>query len=162
MNALARMLKLSIKVTNEMGVIWQHQFYKSQFFCKIYNICSYVDNILSKYKMKFIPKNIDYVICDRWVNDIVIDLGTETHDVNFLETKWHEWFQKLLPENSLQFLIERNKEDILKCRIENQVDPNFPFRYELYTKLHDKQNIIVIDNSDTIKNSVNQIKNYLF
>lgn len=34
MHALARLLGLSVHVQNEMGVVWQHQFYKSQIFCR--------------------------------------------------------------------------------------------------------------------------------
>ena len=42
MNALARTLGLSVKVNNEMGTVWEHRFYKSRLFCKMYIICSLV------------------------------------------------------------------------------------------------------------------------
>lgn len=44
MNALARVLGLSVKVHNEMGDIWEHRLYKMPWFCKLYVWCSYLDN----------------------------------------------------------------------------------------------------------------------
>ena len=44
MNALARILGLSVKVHNEMGDIWEHRLYKMPWFCKLYVWCAYLDN----------------------------------------------------------------------------------------------------------------------
>jgi thymidylate kinase len=162
MNALARLLGLSVKVTNEMGTVWEHRYYKSKLFCKVYIICSYLDNLISKYKVKRISSDeYDFVICDRWINDILIDLGAESKSMDFLDSKWYNRFQNILPIGTKQFVIERKKEDILDCRIENQVDPNFPYRYQLYTKLALKKEVFTIDNSGTISSSVEQIFNKL-
>lgn len=158
MNALARILGLSVKVNNEMGTIWEHRFYKSRLFCKIYIICSYLDNQISKFKVKRISSDeYDFVICDRWINDILIDLGAESQMMEFLDSKWYLRFQSILPVGTKQFLIERKKEDIIDCRIENQVDPNFPYRYQLYNELSKKEEVYVIDNSGTLDKSINQI-----
>lgn len=162
MNASARILGLSVKVHNEMGTVWEHRFYKSRLFCRIYVICSYLDNLISKFKVKRISiDEYEFVICDRWINDILIDLGAESRVMNFLDSQWYNRFQSILPENTIQFLIERRKEDILDCRIENQVDPNFPYRYQLYSYLATKKEVHVINNSGTIENSVEQIIKYL-
>lgn len=40
MNALARLFRLSVKVHNEMGKVWEHRLHKSRLFCKIYIYCS--------------------------------------------------------------------------------------------------------------------------
>lgn len=162
MNAVARILGLSVKVHNEMGTVWEHRFYKSRLFCRIYVICSYLDNLISKFKVKRISfDQYELVICDRWINDILIDLGAESRVMNFLDSQWYNRFQSILPENTIQFLIERRKEDILDCRIENQIDPNFPYRYQLYSQLAIKKEVHVINNSGTIENSVEQIIKYL-
>tara|TARA_B110000114_G_C15092499_1_gene399401 strand:- start:1809 stop:2435 length:627 start_codon:yes stop_codon:yes gene_type:complete len=158
MNALARVLGLSVKVTNAQGTIWEHQFYKSKLFCKLYIICSYLDNLISKYKVSRISANeYDFVICDRWINDILIDLGAESHNLDFLDSNWYKRFQNILPNDTLQFVIDRKLNEILECRLENQLNPEFSFRYKLYNKLSQKENILSVDNSGSIKDSVEQI-----
>jgi len=158
MNLLARLFGLSIKIQNEMGTVWQHQFYRSKTFCKIYVWCSYFDNWISRLKVTLISSNkAGIIICDRWINDVLIDLASESHDLDFLDTKWYKRFQNLLPGNTQQFVINRELDEILGCRIENQLNPDFPFRYKLYNKLSQKANIITIDNSGSIEDSVQQI-----
>ncbi len=160
MNALARLLGLSVKVRNAMGEVWEHRLYKNRWFCKIYVWCSYIDNLIAR--RKALVLDADYVICDRWVNDILIDLGAECRMMDILEGKWFERFQKILPENSIQFVIVRNKEDIINCRVENITNPDFPYRYALYEKLMQKSMVHVVDNSETVKNSVKQIFKQLY
>ena len=53
------------------------------------------------------------MICDRWINDILIDLGAESRSTGFLESKWYSKFQNILPIGTKQFVIERKKEDLL-------------------------------------------------
>ncbi len=159
MNALARILKLSVPVSNEFGNVWEHRFYKSSLFCKIYIFCSYLDNYIAKNKVR--KFKTDYIVCDRWINDTLIDLGAECRIENLLESKWYSRFNKLRPENSIQFVIDRKKEDIIECRIENRTNPDFPYRFKLYEKLKRKENVITIDNTGTIECSVSQIMNHL-
>lgn len=155
MNALARLLGLSVKVHNKMGNIWEHRLYKKKWFCKLYVWCSFFDNIIAKRKVTKLKSN--FIICDRWINDILIDLGAECRFDNILESKWYKKFHSIIPSNSYQFVIIRDRQAVIDCRIENQVNPDFPYRYSLYQKLLKKENIYVIDNSGTIKNSVQQI-----
>lgn len=99
----------------------------------------------------------DYVICDRWVNDILIDLGAECRYENILDSKWYEKFHNLLPSNSFQFVVNRNLEDVLDCRVENHTNPDFKYRFELYKKLMKKDDVCTVDNRGTINDSVSQI-----
>lgn len=155
MNALARALGLSVKVSNEMGNLWEHRLYKCTWFCKIYILCSYLDNYISRYRV--LKLKGDYIICDRWINDILIDLGAECRMSNILRSKWYNRFHQLLPRNSFQFVVIRSKEAVLDCRLENHVNPDFPYRFDLYQKLAKKKDVLVVDNSKTIADSVNQI-----
>ena len=159
MNALARIMRLSVKVHNEMGEVWEHRLYKNRAFCKVYIWCSYIDNMIAKKKVY--REKADIVICDRWVNDILIDLGAECRFNKILESKWFARFQAMLPQGTKQFVIQRNVEDLLACRIENNTNPDFKYRLELYQKLAKKEYIIAIDNTGTIANSVEQILKYL-
>lgn len=155
MNMLARMMGLSVKVHNAFGDVWEHRLYKNRLFCKVYVWCSYIDNVIAR--KKALKLDADYIICDRWVNDTMIDLGAECRIDDILDSKWFGKFQSILPENSFQFVVVRNKKDVVDCRVENTTNPDFPYRYALYEKLIKKRNINVVDNTGTIVESVEQI-----
>lgn len=155
MNMLARVMGLSVKVHNAFGDVWEHRLYKNRLFCKVYVWCSYIDNVIAR--RKALKLDADYIICDRWVNDTLIDLGAECRMNDILDSKWYERFQNILPEDSFQFVVVRNKKDIIDCRVENTTNPDFPYRYALYEKLMKKQEVNVVDNSGTIADSVKQI-----
>lgn len=159
MNALARLFNLSVKVHNEMGTIWEHRLYKSPLFCRLYVWCSYIDNKIARRKVMTLKA--DYVICDRWINDIIIDLGAECRISNILERKWYKRFNKILPPNTYQFVVKREINDILDCRIENHTNPDFKYRFALYLELMRKDNITIVDNTGSIEDSVKQIINEL-
>ena len=99
----------------------------------------------------------DYVICDRWINDILIDLGAECRFDDILDSKWYRKFHAILPKNSFQFVIIRDRQAVLDCRVENHANPDFPYRFALYQKLTKKDDVNVVDNTGTIENSVEQI-----
>lgn len=155
LNALARLFRLSVKVHNEMGEVWEHRLHKCPLFCKLYVWCSYVDNKIARKKVMAL--NSDYVICDRWVNDILIDLGAECRFGDILDGEWYRRFHDILPENSFQFVVKRNLEDVLGCRIENHTNPDFKYRFAFYQRLMKKNDVFEVDNTGTIENSVNQI-----
>lgn len=155
MHAIAKFTGLSKKEETAMGKMWIHYFYKSKLFCWFYIRCSYIDNWFARKKpMKF---STDYVVCDRWINDIVVDLASETHLANLIETKWYGRFQELLPLECKQFVIVRSKKEVLKCRVENSFNPAFEMRYELYQQLSTLPNIVKIDNTGYIEDSIKQV-----
>lgn len=161
MHAIARVLGLSVKVHNEMGDVWQHRLYKSQLFCSLYILTTYLDTWVSRLKYNKAAKGKDVVICDRWLTDILVDLATKTHRKDFLDSKWPKRFMKILPKNVLMFVVIRNTEALIDCRLENRVDPDFRFRLEIYKELYKKDYVTVVDNNGTIPESVNQIINKL-
>lgn len=161
MHAMARLLGLSVKVHSEMGETWQHQFYKSPIFCDLYIITTYIDTYLSKIKYNRAAKGYDIVICDRWITDIIVDLATKTHRSHFINGKWAKRFLKILPENALLFVVYRETQDVVDCRLENKVDPDFQFRLDIYKRLLGKNFIHPVDNRGTISNSISQIKEVL-
>lgn len=157
MHAIARVLGLSIKVHNEMGDVWQHRLYKNQVFCSLYIISTYIDSWISRLKFNKIAKGKDIVICDRWIPDILVDLATKTHRTDFLDSKWPKRFMKILPSNTHMFVVVRNIEILMDCRLENRVDPDFRFRLGIYEDFCRKDFVIVVDNNGTVENSVKQI-----
>lgn len=161
MHALARISGLSVKVHNEMGDVWQHRFYKSSFFCRLYILATYFDTLISRLKYNRAAKNADIVVCDRWITDIIVDLATKTHNPKFLDSKWAQRFFKILPDNARLFVVHRDLQSILDCRIENQIDPDFKIRLNVYSELLKKDYINAVNNQGTVADSITQIKKIL-
>ena len=159
MHAIAKLIGLAYKEKTEMGEMWLHRFYKNKLFCWCYIRCSYIDNWMARKKpVRMAEKEgLDYVICDRWVNDIIIDLGSELHKMDILASKWYGKFQNLLSKDSYQFVVIRDKKDVLDCRVENSFNEAFGYRYALYEKIVNKPNIHRVDNTGTIENAINQV-----
>jgi thymidylate kinase len=157
MHALARFLKLSVKKPSYRGQSWFHEFYRSELFCALYIRMTYVDTVIGYLKFRFrLFSNINaqYIICDRWVPDVLVDLAVKTHREDFLDTIWYHRFMNLMPRNATKILIVRNTNELVSCREENAEDPDFVFRNRLYQKLQQKPEINVIDNNGSIDSTV--------
>lgn len=159
MHAIAKVTGLAYKQKTEMGEMWLHRFYNNKLFCWFYIRCSYIDNWFARKKPVMLAKRqqLDYVICDRWVNDIIIDLGSETHKTDILSSKWYHRFQALLPEESYQFVVIRNRKDVLECRVENTFNEAFGYRYDLYQQIASKPEVYLVDNTGSIDSSIQQV-----
>ena len=162
MHAFARISGLSCKVKNEMGDVWQHRFYKSRMFCKVYILSTYLDSWISRLKYNRVAGKSDVVICDRWITDILVDLATKTHDISLINGKWARRFINIMPKQHRLFLIFRNIDSLLECRLENRVDPDFNFRLKVYETLMTQPFIFPVDNNGTIDNSVKQVKEKIY
>ena len=55
------------------------------------------------------------------------------------------------------YVIVRNTEALMDCRLENRVDPDFQLRLDIYEKLCKQGYVSVVNNNGTIANSVKQI-----
>ena len=159
MHAIAKVTGLAYKQKTEMGEMWLHRFYNNKLFCWFYIRCSYIDNWLARKKPIGLAKaqKLDYVICDRWVNDIIIDLGSETHKTDILSSKWYHRFQTLLPKESYQFVVIRNRKDVLDCRVENTFNEAFGYRYDLYQQIVNMPEVNLVDNTGTVESSIQQV-----
>ena len=159
MHAIAKVTGLAYKQKTEMGEMWLHRFYNNKLFCWFYIRCSYIDNWLARKKPIALAKaqKLDYVICDRWVNDIIIDLGSETHKTDMLSSKWYHRFQTLLPKESYQFVVIRNRKDVLDCRVENTFNEAFGYRYDLYQQIVNMPEVNLVDNTGTVESSIQQV-----
>lgn len=161
LHALARLSGLAVKEKTEMGVVWQHRFFRSRLFCKVYIYSTFIDTIISKVKLFIAGRNNpDVIICDRWITDIIADLAVKCHDTAFLDSKWAKRLLNLAPKDALFFVIDRKREDVLSCRLENRVDPDFELRYSVYQEMLKKSFVFKIDNNNTISCSVGQIFYY--
>ncbi|WP_188109783.1 thymidylate kinase [Pseudohalioglobus sediminis] len=163
-HALCRLVGLSKRYDSIQGKVWRHEFYKSQSFCSIYIFLTWLDTWLGRFKITWRLRgiNVDVVICDRWVNDILIDLAVDSRRDKFLESRWRDWFQRILPDNAQSFLITRHVEDVLGCRPECRDDPDFEFRQRAYRQLQESSpNLIVLSNDGSIEQAVNTLLDQL-
>lgn len=157
LHMLAKVIGLtSVVVTPERKYCF-HAYYKSKIFSKTYIILTYIDTLLSKRKIYETEKhnNYDYLICDRWIIDTLVDLRAKTQ--SHYNSKWDMRFFKILPPNSKQLVIVRSEQDILKARAENLADPEFKLKNHLYNEYANTKGIYKIENTGTIDESVHQL-----
>lgn len=123
----------------------------------------FLDTLLASIVKVYIPTKVfkRTVICDRWIPDILIDIEIDTGKRNFKETLGGKLFTRLLPSQTLLLHINREKELIKHCRLENTVDKNFEKRFKLYNEFNSCQKFCIIDNNGDINSSIEQIERFM-
>ena len=147
----------------EKSRVGYHNFYKSKIISWLFIILTYIDTLAVSIIKVYLPAFISNktIICDRWVYDIVIDLEIDTH-IDFTKGSFFpKSFKRLLPKNSLYFLIQRDYEKVRQVRDENMNDRNFSKRYGLYLKHSSEPDINVVDNNGSLEESINQVLNII-
>lgn len=161
-HGLCRIIGLSKSYNTKLGKVWRHEFYRSRNFCKIYFLLTYIDTWIGKVKLLQQLKNrkVDLIICDRWILDIVIDLAVKSRNINLLNSRICSLFFGLYPKNLTQYIVIRNFNDVLNCRIENQEDPDFLLKFNCYQKMSQLKDCIKIYNNSSIEKTVEQFIKY--
>lgn len=160
MHAFARIVGLTKRYSSASGFVWRHEFCRSKVFCSLYIPATWFDTLFGRLRLEFRlqHKEVDVVICDRWVNDILIDLAVDTQREDFLSTNWVRRFRSIQPKGTRNFLIVRASDAILESRPESREDPNFIFRLNMYKSLSAlPQMVETIDNDTTIDAAVMKI-----
>lgn len=163
-HAFCRLVGLSRRRDSAQGKVWRHEFYRSQMFCSLYIFLTWLDTFLGRLKVAWQLKKIDagVVICDRWVNDILIDLAVDSRRAGLLEGCWNKRFQRILPEGTKSFLIVRDTAAVLGCRPECQDDPDFKFRQDMYKQMQKMLgSVIVLSNNGSIVQTVDNLLAHL-
>ena len=140
-----------------------HNFYRSKFISWLFIFLTFIDTFAASVCLVYIPlffsKKI--IICDRWVFDIMVDLEVDTHIGFTNHSLISKIFKMLIPKNCKYFLIFRNIDKVRNTKDESIRDKNFPVRYELYLSHSTDPLVRLINNDDTLENSVHQIINQL-
>jgi thymidylate kinase len=163
-HGLCRLVGLSQRQQTSQGRVWRHEFFRCQLFCSLYIFLTWLDTGFAKIKLAWQLKNkdVDVVICDRWVGDILVDLAVDSRREGLLDGKWYRHFTQLLPKRAKQYMIMRNKEKLLACRTENREDPSFAFRLEMYDRFVGKKHkVVIVDNNGAITEAVDHIMDEL-
>ncbi len=140
-----------------------HEFYKSKVISWLFIFLTYVDTLLASVFCVYVPACVfgKVVICDRWVLDILVDLGVDTRRPVDLSSFWVRSFLALIPGGAKCFVIERDSSLVEKARSEHQLDKNYPRRFELFEKVSAFPIAIPVDNNSSIEKTVRLILNLL-
>lgn len=163
-HAMCRLVGLSRRYPSSQGSIWRHEFYRSQAFCSFYILLTWLDTWLGRWRMARRLRNgkPQVVICDRWVNDILVDLAVDSRREELINSQWYSRFQRILPPGAKQFVITRGDAEILACRPECREDPGFAFRQTMYRRLCEMPDaVIVINNDGTVEQSLGHLMTHL-
>lgn len=156
-HGLCRLVGLSRRQQTKKGDVWRHEFYRCQMFCSFYIFLTWLDTWLGRFRLawRLRSRQVDVVLCDRWINDILVDLAVDSRRENLLDSQWLKRFERILPRPVKQYLIMRKTTDVLECRRENEEDPAFPVRQRMYDLLqHKAKNLSVVDNNGIVTKAV--------
>jgi hypothetical protein len=145
--------------TNEGRCIWRHEFYRSRFFSALYIRLTWLDAWLGRLLLaaRLRRKNVDVVVCDRWVPDILVDLAVDTRRRGLLRGTWHSRFSRILPLGTRQYLVVRDADDIVSSRPDVAQDISRSFRQRLYRRLEGSTDVVVVRNDGTVGEAVEAI-----
>ena len=102
-------------------------------------------------------RDVDIVVCDRWVQDILVDLVVDTRRRDLLRGTWHSRFTCVLPPGTRQYLIVRDSERVVSLRPDVMQDVSYSFRLKLYGRLERSPDVVVVRNNGTVDAAVDVI-----
>lgn len=163
LHAICRLIGLSRRYKVGDEYVWRHEFFRWRPFCFLYLIVTLVDTWLGALRLRWGLRNndIDVVVCDRWILDTIVDLAVKFRWPNLIDSTWHDLFSKMQPAGTMQFLLDRDVQYLLQSRIENQTDPEFPFRYRAYQRSLENRDVIKVDNNGSVESTVQQLISHI-
>ena len=158
-HGLSRLVGLSRRYRVGDRSVWRHEFYRSRLFCSFYVLLSWLDVWLGRLILaaRLLPKDVDIVVCDRWVRDILVDLVVDTRQRNLLAGTWYAGFMRVLPHQTRQYLIVRDGDRVVSARPDVMQDMSHSFRHKLYRRLEKSADVVVVRNNGTVAAAVDAI-----
>jgi hypothetical protein len=157
LHALARLLRLTRRYETPAGPLWRHEFYRWPQLARIYVPCAWADTLLGRHRLdrRVARDACDVVICDRWANDILIDLAVDFRDRGLVHGRWGDRIRTQMPDAAVQVVVMRDRDAILAARPESAHDPDFDLRLSLYQGL--SANVTRISNTRRIEDAAADI-----
>ncbi len=158
-HGLSRLVGLSRCYRTPDQSMWRHEFYRSRLFCSFYILLTWLDVWLGRLilAVRLRSDNVDVVVCDRWVQDILVDLAVDTRRRDLLAGTWHSRFTRILPPGVRQYLIVRDSESVVSARPDVRQDVSHSFRQKLYGRLERSPDVVVVQNNGTVEAAVDAI-----
>lgn len=157
LHALARLAGLTRRHDTPLGRVWRHEFYRFPVFAKIYLPLTWVDTWLGRRRLmaQVDDRHPDVVICDRWADDILIDLAVDFHAPEMMQSIWARRLRTLMPARAQHIAILRDRASLLTVRPESIHDPDFDLRLSLYEDL--PAEVHVLRNDSTMEAAVARV-----
>jgi hypothetical protein len=158
-HGLTRLVGLSRRYMVEGTCVWRHEFHRSPLFSSFYVVLTWLDVWLGRLLLaaRLMLRNVDVIVCDRWVPDILVDLAVDTRRRSLLGGKWRARFMRILPADTRQYLIVRDSGRIVALRPDVTRDMSYSFRRRLYGRLQRDPDVVVVRNDETIDAAVDAI-----
>ncbi len=158
-HGLSRLVGLSRHYRTAGQSVWRHEFYRSRPFCSFYILLTWLDVWLGRLFLaaRLHSQSADVVVCDRWVQDILIDLAVDTRRRDLLAGTWQARFARILPPGTRQYLIVRDSDRVVSSRPDVLQDMSHSFRKKLYRRLETSPEVVVVRNDGTIDAAVGAI-----
>jgi hypothetical protein len=158
-HGLSRLVGLSRRYRTGNQSVWRHEFYRSRLFCSFYILLTWLDVWLGRLilAVRLISQDADVVVCDRWVQDILVDLAVDTRRRDLLAGTWRSRFTRILPPGARQYLIVRSFDSVVSSRPDVMHDLSHSFRQKLYGRLEKSPDVVVVRNDGTVEAAVDAI-----
>jgi len=158
-HGLSRLLGLSRRYRVEGRYIWRHEFHRSPGFATLYIALTWLDAWLGRLLLAatLALRNVDVVVCDRWVADILVDLAVDTRRRSLLGGAWQTRFARILPPGARQYLVVRDPDRVAVSRPDVRVDLSRSFRQRLYRRLERHPDVVVVRNDGTVDAAVETV-----
>jgi thymidylate kinase len=142
-----------------------HDFYKSPFIGKTVQYLHLIDTCLKYFFKIYLPLKFTgtYILCDRFVYDILADFMIENRDVDLPKKLIGKWLLKLLPANALVLYFKVDKEEIIRRKPEVlDDDEDYMLKYETYSILEKDVRAAFINNNEDICTVFDYVKERIF
>ncbi len=158
-HAFSRLVGLSRRYEVEGQCIWRHEFHRSRSFSSCYIVLTWLDAWLGRLLLvgRLLFKDVDVVVCDRWVQDVLVDLAVDTRRRSLLGGRWYKRFLRILPRGARQYLVVRDADAIVSARPDVRRDLSGSFRQRLYRRLTRNPDLVIIGNDGTVDAAVEAI-----
>ena len=127
-----------------------HEFHRSRPVAKLVQYLHFLDTVIAYFFKVFIPMRLcgRYIICDRFVHDVLIDFIMESKDFDLHDRLIRKLLFSLIPKDARILLVETDLDTILERKPDVTVyDEDFETRFDEYRRLACIYDLEVVDNN---------------
>lgn len=142
-----------------------HDFHKSPFIGKLVQYLHFIDTCLHYFIKVALPLKFTktYILCDRFVYDILADFMIETRDMSIPKKRISKLLLRLLPADAPVLYFKVDKEEIIKRKPEVlDDDEDYDLKYRVYEELEKYFDFRIIDNTRAMESILCEVGNKVF
>lgn len=149
----ARIIGLSeIKIFIDGDTIGYHYFKKSKLISSTYPYFMLMDTLFFYFFRIYLPIKIqnNVIVCDRFVYDTLIDIALSVGDLQNFNKPYYKLFLKLIPKNSIIFVLIAKESEIISRRSDLYKDSFLMEKIFLYNEIAKRFNLRLVNASENI------------